>query len=185
MCRPRPLGHGGPCPRKSGSQWTRRWRKKDSNSRSRSKGTAVGRAPAVSREDLRLITPPSRSVRHLASATPGRPFRKSGTGSSNPPSSSGESDANLTSSSCRRTARARNEPSSASRYCLHRQYPTILANPARCSGGCRKSGSCSTISLYSSIAHVKAGGSRVVPKIRALYEATYFAGLRKAGMPEE
>jgi TolB-like protein/DNA-binding winged helix-turn-helix (wHTH) protein len=39
--------------------------------------------------------------------------------------------------------------------------------------------------LYSSIAQVKAGGSRVVPKIRALYEATYFAGLRKAGMPEE
>ncbi len=26
---------------------------------------------------------------------------------------------------------------------------------------------------------------RVVPKIRALFEATYFAGLRKAGMPEE
>jgi hypothetical protein len=24
-----------------------------------------------------------------------------------------------------------------------------------------------------------------VPKIRALFEATYFAGLRKAGMPEE
>jgi len=24
-----------------------------------------------------------------------------------------------------------------------------------------------------------------VPKIRALYEATYFTGLRKAGMPEE
>src|ERR1700730_1125843 len=47
--------------------------------------------------------------------------------------------------------------------------------------------------LYSSIAHlkastiddVKAGGSQVVPKIRALYEATYFSGLRKAGMPEE
>ena len=39
--------------------------------------------------------------------------------------------------------------------------------------------------LYSSIAQMKAGGSRVVPKIRALYEATYFAGLRKAGMPEE
>jgi predicted Zn-dependent protease len=39
--------------------------------------------------------------------------------------------------------------------------------------------------LYSSIAQVKAGGSRVVPKIRALYEATYFAGPRKAGMPEE
>jgi hypothetical protein len=39
--------------------------------------------------------------------------------------------------------------------------------------------------LYSSIAHVKAGGYFGVPKIRALYEATYFAGLRKAGMPEE
>ena len=24
-----------------------------------------------------------------------------------------------------------------------------------------------------------------VPKVRALFEATYFAGLRKAGMPEE
>jgi hypothetical protein len=39
--------------------------------------------------------------------------------------------------------------------------------------------------LSSSIAQMKAGGSRVVPKIRALYEATYFAGLRKAGMPDE
>jgi tetratricopeptide (TPR) repeat protein len=38
---------------------------------------------------------------------------------------------------------------------------------------------------YSSIARLKAGGWRVAPKIRALYEATYFAGLRKAGMPEE
>jgi tetratricopeptide (TPR) repeat protein len=41
--------------------------------------------------------------------------------------------------------------------------------------------------LFSSIAHLKAfpGGWWGVPKIRALYEATYFAGLRKAGMPEE
>jgi TolB-like protein/DNA-binding winged helix-turn-helix (wHTH) protein len=39
--------------------------------------------------------------------------------------------------------------------------------------------------LYSSIAHVKAGGYFGAPKIRALYEATYFAGLRKAGMLEE
>jgi len=38
-----------------------------------------------------------------------------------------------------------------------------------------------------SIAHLKAqpGAWLGVPKIRALYEATYFAGLRKAGMPEE
>jgi adenylate cyclase len=38
---------------------------------------------------------------------------------------------------------------------------------------------------YSSIARLKASGYFGVPKIRALYEATYFTGLRKAGMPEE
>jgi TolB-like protein/Flp pilus assembly protein TadD len=41
--------------------------------------------------------------------------------------------------------------------------------------------------LFASIAHLKAqpGAWLGVPKIRALVEATYFAGLRKAGMPEE
>jgi adenylate cyclase len=38
---------------------------------------------------------------------------------------------------------------------------------------------------YSSLARLEAGGSWGVPKVRALFEATYFAGLRKAGMPEE
>jgi len=38
---------------------------------------------------------------------------------------------------------------------------------------------------FSSIARLKAFGYFGVPKIRALYEATYSAGLRKAGMPEE
>ena len=39
---------------------------------------------------------------------------------------------------------------------------------------------------FSSIARLKAkAGSLVAPKIRALAEATYYAGLRKAGMPEE
>ena len=39
---------------------------------------------------------------------------------------------------------------------------------------------------FSSIADMKkVGGWWGVPKIRALFEATYFAGLRKAGMPEE
>ena len=38
---------------------------------------------------------------------------------------------------------------------------------------------------YSSIAHLKAAVYFGVPNIRALYDATYFAGLRKAGMPEE
>jgi adenylate cyclase len=42
--------------------------------------------------------------------------------------------------------------------------------------------------LYSSIAHLKAvpfGYWATTPKIRALLDATYSAGLRKAGMPEE
>jgi adenylate cyclase len=38
---------------------------------------------------------------------------------------------------------------------------------------------------YTSIARLLAVGNWGVPKIRALYEATYFAGLRKAGVPEE
>jgi tetratricopeptide (TPR) repeat protein len=44
---------------------------------------------------------------------------------------------------------------------------------------------------YSSIARLQAAGISGspgywgVPKVRALFEATYFAGLRKAGMPEE
>ena len=38
---------------------------------------------------------------------------------------------------------------------------------------------------YSSLARLKAARYWGVPKIRALHEATYFAGLRKAGMPEE
>ncbi len=41
--------------------------------------------------------------------------------------------------------------------------------------------------LFSSIAHLKAlpSGWWGAPNIRALLEATYLAGLRKAGMPEE
>ena len=38
---------------------------------------------------------------------------------------------------------------------------------------------------YSSIARLKAVPYFGVPKVRAFYEATYFAGLRKAGVPEE
>ena len=38
---------------------------------------------------------------------------------------------------------------------------------------------------FSSIAHLTAAEYFGVPKVRALFEATYFAGLRKAGMPEE
>jgi TolB-like protein len=38
---------------------------------------------------------------------------------------------------------------------------------------------------YSSIARLKAAGQWGVPSIQSLFETTYFAGLRKAGMPEE
>jgi len=38
---------------------------------------------------------------------------------------------------------------------------------------------------YSSIARLRAVGYFGVPKVRALFEATFFAGLRKAGMPGE
>jgi adenylate cyclase len=39
---------------------------------------------------------------------------------------------------------------------------------------------------YSSLARLQAViGNWGVPKVRALYETTYFAGLRKAGLPEE
>jgi tetratricopeptide (TPR) repeat protein len=38
---------------------------------------------------------------------------------------------------------------------------------------------------YSSIARLKAAGYFGVPKLRALYEATYFTGLRKAGIPQQ
>jgi predicted Zn-dependent protease len=38
---------------------------------------------------------------------------------------------------------------------------------------------------YSTITRLKVARNFGVPKIRALFEATCFAGLRKAGMPEE
>jgi adenylate cyclase len=50
-----------------------------------------------------------------------------------------------------------------------------LAEARRLSGGGR----------FLSIAHSKTVFDFGVPKVRALYEATYFAGLRKAGLPEE
>jgi hypothetical protein len=38
---------------------------------------------------------------------------------------------------------------------------------------------------YSSIARLRAIGYLGVPKVLAVHEATFFVGLRKAGMPEE
>jgi hypothetical protein len=38
---------------------------------------------------------------------------------------------------------------------------------------------------YSSVARLQAARYWGVPKVRSLFEATYFAGLRKLGVPEE
>ena len=38
---------------------------------------------------------------------------------------------------------------------------------------------------FSSIARLRTRGYWGVPKVQALFEATYFEGLRKAGVPEE
>jgi adenylate cyclase len=65
----------------------------------------------------------------------------------------------------------------ASAYALKgeaRRAIAELANARRLSGD----------NSYSSIAHVKITSYFRVPETRALFEATYFAGLRKAGMPE-
>ncbi|HEX3525123.1 MAG TPA: tetratricopeptide repeat protein [Stellaceae bacterium] len=68
----------------------------------------------------------------------------------------------------------------ASAYALRgetERATTELAEARRLDGG----------DLFSSVARLRAfpGAWSGVPKIRVLYKATYFAGLRKAGMPEE
>ena len=68
----------------------------------------------------------------------------------------------------------------AAAYALRGESELAATEPAearRLSGG----------DLFSSITRLKAhpGAWWGVPKIRALFETTFFAGLRKAGMPEE
>jgi hypothetical protein len=66
----------------------------------------------------------------------------------------------------------------ASAYALRGETERGAAEPAearRLSGGDR----------YSSGARLKAVAHFGVPKTRALFETTFFASLRKAGMPEE
>ena len=66
----------------------------------------------------------------------------------------------------------------ASAYALHGETECAIAELA-------EARRLSSDNRYASIARLKAIGNFGVPKIRALYEATYFTGLRKAGMPEE
>jgi predicted Zn-dependent protease len=62
----------------------------------------------------------------------------------------------------------------------------IRGEPERAAGELAEARRLSGDDRYSSIARLKAVvGYWGVSKILALYEATYLAGLRKAGMPEE
>jgi len=68
---------------KSGERRTVCWREPDSNHRSRRERDSRRERPprptiVVSRDDLRLMTPISLSVRHLSSATAARPFTRAG-----------------------------------------------------------------------------------------------------------
>ena len=74
--------------------------------------------------------------------------------------------------------RTRGRPDLASAYALKRETERASAQLAEA----RKLAS---DDRYSSIARLKDSQYFGVPQIRALFEATYFAGLRKAGMPEE
>jgi tetratricopeptide (TPR) repeat protein len=53
----------------------------------------------------------------------------------------------------------------------------------RAVGGLAEARRLSADDRFSSIAHLRAIGYFGVPKVRALFETTYFAGLHKAGMP--
>jgi adenylate cyclase len=61
----------------------------------------------------------------------------------------------------------------------------LKGEPERAAAELAEARSLSGDDRHSSIARLQAARYWGVPKIRALFEATYFAGLRKAGMPEE
>jgi adenylate cyclase len=74
----------------------------------------------------------------------------------------------------------------------HAYYRSWLASAfalkgetARAAAELAEAGRLASDDRYSSLARLTAVGRWGVPKIRALHEATYLVGLRKAGMPEE
>jgi adenylate cyclase len=79
---------------------------------------------------------------------------------------------------------------------LHHLYPAsayaLKGESERAAAGLAEARRLSRDDRFSSLAHLKAAGFFSgssgywgVPKIRALFETTFFAGLRKAGIPEE
>jgi tetratricopeptide (TPR) repeat protein len=87
-------------------------------------------------------------------------------------------------------ARSANPRLSAIRAMLASAY-ALKSEPERAAAELAEARRLSGDDRYSSIARLKAAGYAGshnywgMPKVRALFEATYFAGLRKAGMPEE
>jgi len=87
-------------------------------------------------------------------------------------------------------ARSANPRLSAIRAMLASAY-ALKSEPERAAAELAEARRLSGDDRYSSVARLKAAGYAGshdywgVPKVRALFEATYFAGLRKAGMPEE
>jgi TolB-like protein/class 3 adenylate cyclase/Flp pilus assembly protein TadD len=77
----------------------------------------------------------------------------------------------------------------------HPTHPNVRANlasayalndePERAAAELAEARRLSGDDRFSNLARLRATGYRGVPKVRALFEATYFAGLRKAGVPEE
>jgi TolB-like protein/class 3 adenylate cyclase len=61
----------------------------------------------------------------------------------------------------------------------------LAGDPERAAGELAEARKLAGDDRYSSVAHLKAIGNWGVPKTRALFEATFFAGLRLAGLPEE
>ena len=63
--------------------------------------------------------------------------------------------------------------------------PTRAAAKSSAAAELAEARSLSRDGRYSSLSHLRSIGYFGVQEIRALFEATHFAGLRKAGMPEE
>jgi hypothetical protein len=74
-------------------------------------------------------------------------------------------------------------------HAMHRAHLAsayaLKGDPERGAGELAEARRFSPDGRYSSIARLKAVGDFGVPSVRALYETTYFVGLRKAGMLEE